>query len=84
MADHDDQLAHMTQPQPNQDEWTGPRSSPPQIPRHPKEPRNQEPRREGHSQHGNSQFDHQDPRQDENVAVPFNPLVIKWQYPQGR
>jgi len=78
MADHGDQLAHRTQPQPNQDERTRPRSSHPQVPLHPKEPRNQEPRREGHSQHGNSKVENQDSRQDENVAVLFNPLVIKW------
>ena len=84
MVEHHDQLAHMTQPQPKQDEWTGLRSSHSQIPRSAKESRNQEPRREGHSQHGNSQVENQEPRQDENVAAPFNPLVIKWQYTQGR
>ncbi len=87
MADHDEQLAHMTQRQPNQDEWRGPRSSHQQIPRGPNEPRSREPRREGNSQHGNPQVENQDPRQGdvlrENVGAPFNPLVIKW-HTQGR
>jgi len=84
MADYDQQLAHMTQPQPNQDAWTGPRPEHNHIPRDPKESRNQEPRREGHSQHENPQAENQDSRQDAglggNVSAPFNPLRITWQH----
>ena len=91
MADHDKELAHMTQPQPHQDEWTGSRSSHyqiprDQIPRDPQEPRDHEPRREGHSQQENPQGGNQDSRQDDvvggNVGAPFNPLRITWQQTQ--
>ena len=54
----------------------------------PQEPPNQQPRREGHSQHSNPQVENQDSRQEGvvggNVGAPFNPLRIKWQYTQGR
>ena len=83
MADDGQQPAHMTQRQPNQGEWTGPRPSHQQIPL-----RNPEWRREGDSQHGNPQVENQDPRQDgvlkQGVGGPFNPLVIKWEHTQGR
>jgi hypothetical protein len=81
MADDGQQRADMTQPQPNQGEWTGPRPSHPQIP-----PRNPNPRREGTSQHGN-QVENQDSRQagalDDDAGRPFNALVIKWEQSQG-
>ena len=80
MADEGQQRARMTQRQPNQGEWTGPRPSHQPTPG--TERRDPESRREGHSHHGNPQVENQDPRHDglpgSDVGVPFNPLVIKW------
>ena len=85
MADEGQQPAQMTQRQPNQGEWTGPRPSHQPTPGNDR--RDPESRREGQSHHENPQVENQDSRHDRlpgnAVCVPFNPLVIKWQT-QGR
>jgi hypothetical protein len=65
MAHHDEQRAHMTQPQPNHGESREDRSSSSQGPPGPKGSPNQRPRPNEDAPHRN-QVDNEDPRQSEH------------------